>query len=510
MKGRRTAQINTVSAPTGGWNSRDSLAAMAPGDAVILDNFVPSPTQCKLRYGSTNHVTGITGTVETLAVYNKADGTSTMFAAAGSAIYDVSIAGPVGAAVQSGLSNARFQTVNYAATSGKYIYFVNGADSARLWNGTAWVTVTGASSPAITGVTTSTLVHVNVFQRRLWFVQKDTFKVWYLPVDSIGGAALSFDFSALFRQGGYLMAMGTWTLDSGTGMDDHAVFMSSEGEIAVYRGTDPNSAATWYLVGVYTVGQPIGRRCYTNYASDLLIISKDGVLPMSKALASSRVTTGISISDKIQLAMTDAITNYGANFGWELALFPEENLLIMNVPVTTGAEQYVMNTLNGSWCRFTGWLASAFARMGSSLYFGGDGAVVKAWSGFTDLDAPINAEALTSFQYHGGVNQKRYTMARPIIAVDSTNIGILLGLNLDFDITAPSGVPSLNPVTVSLWDVAVWDSSAWAGELSIVKNWQTIGGVGMCAGLHIKLAAQNTKLQWQSVDYVYETGVGVT
>lgn len=499
---RRVARIVTVPAPVGGLNVRDSLAAMGKNDAVILDNFVPQNTELRLRAGSANHVTGITGTPQTLAVYNKADGTNQMFAVSAGSVYDVTSPGAVGAAIVSGLSNSKWQDVNFSTAGGKFLMSVNGADLALLYDGTSW------TNPAITGVSSATLINVTVFQRRLWFVQKDTTKAWYLPVESIAGAAQAFDLGSLFSQGGYLMAIGTWTLDSGTGMDDHAVFISSEGEVAVYRGIDPASSATWYLVGVYTLGAPVGRRCVTSYGSDALIISKDGVLPFTKALQNGRTTTAVGITDKIQQAISDATTLYGDTFGWEIQVYPEENLVILNVPVSGGSQQYVMYALNGSWCRFTGWDASCFARMGSSLYFATAGKIMKAWTGATDNGSAILGEALSSFQYHGGMALKRYTLARPVISFDESSFGILMSLNLDFDQTPPTGTPTLAVSAYGLWDTALWDFGIWGGGFLIRKNWQTVGGVGYCAGLHIKINSSGAIVKWQSVDYIFEIGDG--
>ena len=501
--GRRIASTVTFPAPTGGWNARDALASMGKGDAVILDNFVPKTTEVILRPGSSDHVTGITGTVETLSVYAKANGSYQMFAAAGADIYDVTTAGAVGAAVQTGLSNARWQTTNFATAGGKFHYWVNGADAARYWDGSAW------TNAAITGVSSTALIGVNVYQRRLWFVEKDSLAVWYLPVVSIAGAAQKFDLSSLFSQGGYLQAMATISADSGTGMDDFAVFISSEGEIAVYKGTDPSSAATWYLVGVYTVGSPVGRRCVTAFGADALIVSKDGILPLSKALLSARTNTSIAISDKIQQAMSEATSSYGSVYGWEIVLFPEENLVILNVPTGTTSYQYVMYALNGSWCRFTNWAATTFARMGNSLYMGMNGKVMKAYSGVSDAGASINGEALASFQYHGGMSSKRYTMARPIISTENLNVGVVLGLNLDFDQSAPIGVPTTSGTSPSLWDTALWDQGTWGGSYTINKNWQSVGGVGYCAALHMKAASTTSGMKWQSVDYIFESGSGL-
>lgn len=506
---RRIASVMSMPAPVGGWNAKDPIAQMGPRDAVILDNFFPLTTEVALRNGSADHVTGIPATVETLMDYSAPTGANTIFAAAGDSFYDVTTPGVVGAAVQTGLTNAQWRSANFSTPGGSFLYAVNGADDARLWNGTVWQSMNTGSTPAFTGVATNTLTHINVYARRLWFVQENSMKAWYLPVDSIGGAAQAIDFASLFNKGGYLMAMGTWTIDSGSGMDDHAVFFTSEGQVAVYQGIDPSTASGFVLVGIYDIGEPVTRNCFVKYGSDLLLICRDGVQPLSAALQSSRVSTKVSITDKIQQAMSEATGAYAASYGWQLQVFPEKNALILNVPVIGGQQQYVMNTLSGSWCRFLGWNASCFVQSNSKLYFGTAGKVVEAWTGSNDSGMAITGNALPSFQYHGGMVQKRYTMARPILTTDSPGIGVLLGLNLDFSISEPVGSPTFTPTTSAVWDVATWDNGVWAGGLAIRKDWNTVGGVGYCAAMFLKVQTSSAQLRWQSVDYVFEEGSGI-
>jgi hypothetical protein len=45
------------------------------------------------------------------------------------------------------------------------------------------------------------------------------------------------------------MAMGTWTLDAGYGVDDYAVFITNNGEAIVYKGSDPSDPNDWSLIG---------------------------------------------------------------------------------------------------------------------------------------------------------------------------------------------------------------------------------------------------------------------
>ena len=61
---RTTNNVASLPAPVGGWNARDSLANMAPPDAVTLDNLFPGVSSVSLRGGYSKHATGMTGQVE--------------------------------------------------------------------------------------------------------------------------------------------------------------------------------------------------------------------------------------------------------------------------------------------------------------------------------------------------------------------------------------------------------------------------------------------------------------
>jgi hypothetical protein len=62
-----------------------------------------------------------------------------------------------------------------------------------------------------------------------------------------------------------------------------------------------------------------------------------------------------ALSDKIQGAFAAAAAQYKNNFGWCLLYNPKNNALIVNVPVSVGAnqEQFVMNNITKAWCKFT-------------------------------------------------------------------------------------------------------------------------------------------------------------
>jgi hypothetical protein len=324
-------------------------------------------------------------------------------------------------------------------------------------------------------------------------------------VDSIAGAASSIDFGPIMERGGALVAMADWSIDAGIGIDDYAAFISDQGEVAVYKGSDPSSATTWALVGVFYVGAPVGNRPVAPYAGDVLLIGKDGLVPLSKALMSSRVNTQVALTDKIQNTVSASTTTYGANFGWQVLLYAGENMIVLNVPVATGSqEQYVMNTISGAWCRFTGWAANCFELYGNELYFGTNGKVMKAWTGTSDNSVAITGEALQAFSYFGTRGAlKEWTMARPLIALDNTT-SFLFGLNTDFDDTAPTGTPTFIGAAGSTWDSGTWDSAMWSGDPAIQKLWQGVNGIGNCAAVHMIASTATGRIDWSATDFAFK------
>lgn len=496
-KGR--AQSVNILAPVGGWNARDPLSQMPATDAVALDNWWPMTGELRVRDGNAAHGTGISGRVESLMPYASPTANK-LFGVAGGNVYDVTASGAVGAAATT-FSNSRIQHEIFTTAAGTYLYCVNGVDAPQHYNGSVW------AAPAITGVTASSFVHVCAHKSRLWFVQINSMSAWYLSVNSVAGAATELNLGGIFTEGGYLVAMGTWTLDAGRGVDDHAVFVTSKGEVAVYAGTDPTSASDWALVGVYKIGAPIGRRCMEKFGGDLLIICVDGVYPLSAALQSTRIEASQAITDKIRTAVTEATNSYGTLYGWKIMQHPDKNALLLNVPISaTVSHQYVMNALTGAWARFTGWNAYCFAIHDGDLYFGGTNTVYKAWTGRSDNGRNIIADAKPAFTDFGVPAQKKhFQMVKPYIRTNGPVAPSYL-LNIDYGDKTPTTTPTTTPINASLWGTAIWGTSLWSGGLTLFNKWAKVNGVGYCASLRMRVATNTNEIRWYSTDYLVETG----
>lgn len=399
------------------------------------------------------------------------------------------------------------------------------------YNGTFVITKTGASTftytmasnpgadasvmgtytvIGITGIDSSKFVNVNLFKNRLYFTEKDSLNAWYLPVDAIGGAASELPFGGIVRNSGYLQAMGTWTIDAGQGVDDYAVFVTSMGEIVVYNGTDPDTADTWSLKGVWQLGQTFARRCFFKWAGDLLLLTQDGLVPLASALQSSRLDPRINLTDKIYYAVSQAATQFYALDGWQINYYASENMLILSIPTNTGMEQYVMHTITKAWARFTGIEAYCWEVSGDNdMHFGGNGFVGKFYDTNSDAGNNIVATAQQAYSYFNTPGQlKRFTLVRPILQTDNGLPTVLCGVSVDFDTTPLTNQIAFNPSinNTGIWDTSLWDGANWGGGLVTTKIWQGVTGLGFSGSVNINVASQGIELHWASTDYVMETG----
>lgn len=500
----RTLSVpKTIPAPVGGLNSRDPLASMRPEDALKLENFICRPTTVELRSGQVNYATGFTSNlqIDALLVYNNG-AAGKLFACTNSGIFDVSVAGVVGASVYPS-TNGHWSYVNSVNAGVRYIVAVNGTNKAIFYNG-----VTAAES-VITGVDSATLTTVHQHQFRLFFTEAGTLTAWYLAVNAVQGAAVAFGLGPLFRKGGYLQAIGSWTVDNGTGSDDLAAFITSEGEVAVYRGTDPSNAATWTLLGIYETPKPVGRNCFYRLGGELLIITESGIVSLSKMLQSVAVDKTTSISDKTRGEISLLATMNKNALGWQMLRYSPQDILILNVPNATqeNTVQMVMNTLTGAWSKFTSMGANCFAEFNGNLFYGTNAKVVQALTGQSDFGNNITATAKTAFNYFGyGMRSKHVKLLRPNFYLSKKTL-INFALSVNFQINEPITQTTTSPNGVSLFDQSSWDQSYWADADFTDDQWRTVTQkMGYCISTLLQINDKDLSFKWNSTDYLLGIG----
>ena len=497
-----TARSKSVKAPVLGWNAKDAEADMGEGWALELENMFPNLTSCDLRGGYASHSTGNgAGAVETLVQWSGPSSTK-LLAAAGTVIYDASAAG-ASTSIATGKANARWQTTMINTAGGNFLYFVNGADAPVYYDGSSFTT------PTLSGVTATDIINVMTHQSRLWFAFNDSLTVGYLAVNGIAGAVSTISLGGLAKKGGYLMAMGSWTRDGGSGPDDVAVFITSEGQAILFSGNNPAVAASWSLVGVFNIGKPIGRRCLESVGAELIVITQDGAIPLSIFLPIDQVgSKGKALSDNIQNHFIKDTRAYGTLYGWQSVHYPQGSYALFNVPHTaTTAKQYVVNTQTGAWCSFTGQNAACWALYNGDLYFGAitGGVVYKADTGTSDNGANIDWKIRPAFDYLGrkGIN-KLVSMVRPHFTSNGAPT-YAIDVNVDFSNINPTSIPSAPVLNGATWDVSLWDAANWT-DIATISQWTTVTGYGDAVSPTIRGGDLALTISFTAWDVMWQEG----
>lgn len=492
---QRQLQHAPFVAPTGGWVSAVNQAAAVPGTALVCENWFPTTRGIRLRGGSQVFADIGTESAESFISYIGAT-TQKLFAAIDGEIYEITEGSPPTSVVTGQTSNY-YSYSNFATVGGYFISAVNGTDPLQLYDGTTWTAITGASTPAITGIDTSLLSHVNVYRNRQWFVEKDSLRVHYLPVDSIAGAVGTLSLAGVFKRGGSVLFTATWSADSGAGMDDRLVIMSTQGEIAVYEGSNPSDIADFGLVQVYDASPPLGKNGYVQVGGDLLILTDIGIIPMSAIQVKTPEALALaSATRQIQPDWTNDVRtrrNPLAPLPWEVVKWPSRNMAFVSSPTTDIDARwcYVVNLETGAWAKYTGWDARSFVLYEDRIFFGtSEGKVMEAEITGNDNGQLIYHTYVGHAEHLGAVGRYKTVMqARARFRV-SYNIAPKLSISTNYSITLPSP-PSVGPISMAadVWDAAIWDTARWDNGQSLYTQtvgWTSIGKSGDVHSLQIQ------------------------
>lgn len=501
-------------APVRGLIRNGALVGADPSAAEVMDNWFPTAQGARLRGGSTLFAT-VGDPVVRLMTYRSGSSES-VFAATADSVYNITaVADPEVAPTAdiASLTSGDWSFVQFATPAGQYLVMANGADSVRNFNGAAW------STPSITGVTSSALSFVWSHKRRLWFVEDGTLSAWYLPVNSISGAAAEFPLDGVFKLGGALLFGGTWSVDAGDGLDDMMLFVTTEGEVAVYQGTDPGT--DYALSGVYRIGQPLNKHGWFRAGGDLCILTKDGIIPVSEALNKDVTALQASaitypIEDLWQQAVANATTGTFPAIVW-----PTRTLFAVGVPASEATPvTLVANARTGAWARVTGWDTQCFAIFGDELLFGDSvGRIVKADDGGSDYyegtQVSYTATLVPKFQDFGGMGDKFALHAR-VMWLSGAGYSVGLGCFANYEIGEYPDAPAVTEETGLKWGGgAKWgDGSKWgsAESASAGSDWQAVSGAGFSLSPVVRITHNRNSKPLYSIAAIqlrYEKGAGL-
>jgi len=506
--GRTRVKQVTFPSPKRGWIQNDKLVGGITDGAEVLDNIFPTAQGGRIRKGSSKHATVGAAVIK---VFTWSGGASEkMFAATADSVFEISAPADPDVAPTAdltGLSSGDWSVTQFATAGGEYIVLANGFDAVREYDGTTWTT------PTITGVTSSTLTQGWPFKSRMFFIEDDSLSFWYLATNSISGAATEFPLKGVFHLGGKLLFGATWSLDSGSGIDDVCVLVTDKGEIAVYNGTDPSTASSWLLQGVYRIGVPLNKNSWFKAGGDLAILTEDGIVPLSSALKKDRAAIQAdALTYPIEDVWRDAIANRTGAFSFSATLWQSQSMLVVGAPATAAGvpAAYVSNARTGAWCRYTGWDVQTSAVFGDTLYFGtAAGTVHQAETTGSDDTVAYNAVWIPRFAEGSPTTKFAKNVRFRGRAAESYNIG--LGAFSDYITGEMSAPASSTSGAVNSWGTGVWGTMLWgtSADRVHVSGWSAVyaNGVSLSPGIAITSNRPTAPtLDFIALDMTYEEG----
>ena len=533
----RNHKFDIIPAPVRGLDISRPFVDQDPKTALLLRNCIARRYGCELRGGWRRHTTNLGGvgteaSVVTMMGYQPPRGFGStqlakLFAACDDGeIYDVTTASneaavPASVATLAGQSEpGEVSFDNFATANTNYLLVVSAGFGYITYDAVGgWVNRNAAT---IGSVVAATIDSVMVWKNRIWFIEENSTRAHFLPVGQLTGTTSVFDFGPLLTHGGELRAMASWTLDSGDGIDDKLVIVGSQGDVLVYGGTDPTSAATFGIVGRWYVGPPpAGRRFMGKYGGDLSILCEHGVEYMSRMLSAKGLldpeTEGDdSLSHRFSEVIGRDIRSTRGQTGWSVLHVPSLESAILVTPhneYTTGV-QYCFSTIPAGWSDFKGMPMVSAEVFNGELYFGtANGRVGRAFACDSDdelTDGTVGTTVVGDVQSaFVAPNDDRVSLKRPVLVMPmfqgTRSPSLLARVNTEWSDAGVSGSPSYVADSTSTWGSAIWGTAVWAGALNTFLAWMGATGLGCFMSIRLSFTGARGTL-FTSWKVIYEPG----
>lgn len=541
----RAAQIKTFPAPVSGWianqnlltpNARKPDGSLVMG-AALLENWFPTATGIRMRGGS--EVFAMVGNTDSpvVSLFSYHNGnTEKLFAATSDAIYDVSspvspsdtylvddngrqfvdgagnllissVSIPAGPVVDL-LASGNWSVQQFSTPGGTFLRLVNGVDTSLVFDGTTWST-----TPAITGVDPTTLSFVWASKSRLFFIQKDTLNAYYLPVNSIGGAAVQLPLGGIFSQGGALMFGSTWSIESGNGPSEQTVFVTTEGEAAAYSGSDPSDVSSWSRQGTYHIGKPLGPNAFMRTGGDIAISTNIGLIPLSSAFQRDLAALApVAVSYSIETEWNKAVAASPAN--WQATLWPSKQMMLIAPPNPDGnvPQIFAANVRTGAWAPFTGWNVTCLQVYKDRLFFGSDsGKIVEAEATGADQGTAYTSTCVPLFDPLKSPAALKTGLESRVVLRGTTAATPKLSLQTDYVVNLPVAPDDTTSVSANTWGTGIWGSAQWGttADTKTFQSWGSTPGAGYSLSTAVQitsgsLSAPDSELV--QIDLTYDVG----
>jgi len=534
-------------APLGGLNSMESLLTTPVTDGLLIENLVIRPFGIEIRKGWKYwYNDAFPAEVRSILCYtgsspnNRKMFCSTAEAGAGKfgPLYDITFTAASRPTVPALIPSTapdipgEWSSTMFLAPGQAYLCAVQQGAGYYTYSSTAgWVeSVVGAGSgttvkfPTGDLTTTKDFAFVMAWKNRLWFICRNSAKAYYLPTNQVYGNLEVFNFGQLMPHGGNLQLLMNWTYDGGNGIDDALVAVSDQGDLLIYKGTDPAVAANFSLLGIWYIGVlPVGRRNFAQQGGDLWIATEYGVISVSDYV-SGRVTAPISqttAAGKFNPSLARNVSITRTQKYWFMLPYPAEELLIVGSPhinPTFGTRvSWIMSAITKAWSSMTN-VDPLCAEIYDSQLFVGDrnGFIKLCFFGYRDGDSynsavegsEVTARFMTGFYDYGSPNMNKRISRVRLLGVSDGVPSYVIKMKSEYDMNELLSTPSPVRVAGALWDVALWDVQYWQFPQKTFKSWYGVRGFGKKISTQIAIRGSGYTLL-TDYEVTYEEGIGL-
>jgi hypothetical protein len=413
-----------------------------------------------------------------------------------------------GASLSTGYGSDKWSWTSFSnLASVDYTVMVNGVDGVRSWDGTTFATEAVTAPAGEAWVLPAKFDKILSHMNRLWFADSDNLDVYYLPVQQKSGALLLLPLNAIFKRGGYIRAIYTWSIDGGAGMDDALVIFTSNGECAIYSGVDP--ASDFKLVGLFRFDSPMSKDSIISFGGDLYIMISSGFVPLTTLIRAETEQLGKSDLN-VMKEFEDVSKTQRDSYGWQVILNHQTNHAICNMPTSNGKYQQMVRKMPGQiWSKWNDVPARCWGWLNNHTYFGSDlgGIYLGGTEYLNDDGAAINADVRFAWSGFRTVQKKNFTLAKLYTITDGLPRPFI-DMEVDYSSQPPTNQPdtTTGPSGGSDWNTAPWDTSSWTLGAVPRQNWQGITGLGRVGALRVRISISGCTFSITGADVIYEPG----
>jgi hypothetical protein len=346
---------------------------------------------------------------------------------------------------------------------------------------------------------------------RLWFADSQTLDIYYGGLQQVSTSITLnvLPLNAYFKRGGLIKSIQTWTYSGGAGMDNLLAIFTTNGEAAIYSGSDPDSVSgDFKLVGIFRFDSPMSAGGTINYGGELYVLISTGLVPMSTLLKAEEDNLGTSDQNIIQ-EFIDVSKSFRDAFGWSVIINSQTNHAICNMPMGGGKYQQLVRFMpNAIWSKWSDVPARCWAWLGNHAYFATeDGKIYITGSEYLDDNgAPINVDVRFAWSSFKSVNKKQFKLARLYMMSDSIP-KTFVDIDVDYVTQPPTNLPATAAAGVAAdWNTATWGVNSWAADAVPRQYWQGVLGLGRVGAPRIRASLQGCTFALTGVDLIYEEG----